>query len=46
MEKRKDETIANLETHFYDGVDQKDVQVIKDENVKLEEQIKDLQNKN
>lgn len=37
MEKRKEETIANLESHFYDGIDQKDVQVIKDENQKLEE---------
>ena len=42
MEKRKNETIANLESHFYDGVDQKDVVVLKEENSRLLEQIKDL----
>lgn len=46
MEKRKDEMIANLEQHFYDGVDKKDIQILKDENQKLNDQIKDLQNKN
>lgn len=42
MEKRKDETITNLESHFYEGADKKDVQMLKEEVSRLKDQIKDL----
>lgn len=32
MEKRKDETIATLESHFYDGKDTREIELIKEEN--------------
>ena len=46
MEKRKNETIANLENHFYDGRNNKEIELLKEENQKLMDEIKDLQAKN
>lgn len=35
MEKRKDEIISSLENHFYDGKENKEVELMKEENQKL-----------
>lgn len=43
MERRKDETINSLENHFYDKRDNKEMQVLKDENQNLEDNLKDYQ---
>lgn len=42
MERRKDETIANLENHFYEGKDNKELDLIKEENSKIHDELKEL----
>lgn len=46
MEKRKNETIANLETNFYKGGNNQEEQLLKDEISKLKDLVNDLKNKN
>lgn len=46
MERRKNETIANLENHFYEGKDNKEIELLKEENQKFAEDLKELSNKN
>lgn len=46
MERRKDETIANLERHYYDGQNNKENDLLREEIKRLEEEVKDLQAKN
>lgn len=46
MEKRKNETIYNLEKLVYEGRDNKEIEILKEEMIRMEDEIKDLNEKN